>query len=253
MKTKIILLLSLISTIGFAQEQCLDADKQAKVEEIISLFQGKNPANKLSKKVVYPLKRLHPLPDVKNEREFKQRFAQIFDASLITLIANSSIKQWEDVGGRGIMLDAGIVWIDSDSGKITSINYESDVEMKQRTELISIEKESLHRSLRNFESPIFKIKTKNYLIRIDLLSDQTYRYASWKVIDAETSKPDLILRNGTINFEGSGGNHNISFVNGDFTYRVFRYILGSGNEPDVTLEVYKDNRMVLTEDGTLVE
>src|SRR5690554_4274588 len=120
MKTKIILLLSLISTIGFAQEQCLDADKQAKVEEIISLFQGKNPANKLSKKVVYPLKRHHPLPDVKNEREFKQRFSQIFDESIIDMIANSNINQWEEVGSRGIMLDAAIVWIDRDNGKIIS-------------------------------------------------------------------------------------------------------------------------------------
>src|SRR5690554_300903 len=252
MKTKIFLLLSLTASIGFTQSQCLDADKQAKVEKIISLFKEKNPS-KLSKVIAYPFKRHHPLPDVKNEREFKQRFAQIFDESIIDMIANSNINQWEEVGSRGIMLDAGIVWIDSDSGKIISLNYQSDSEIKQTTKLISKAKENLHSSLRNFESPIFKVKTKNYLIRIDQLSDHTYRYASWKVNNTETSKPDLVLKNGAINYDGSGGNHNISFVKGEFTYKIFRYVIGTGVEPDVTLEVYKNNRIVLTEDGTLVE
>lgn len=64
------------------------------------------------------------------------------------------------MGWRGIMLDNGTIWIDSDEGKIIAVNYQSDFEKKLRKELINKEKENVHVSLKTFESPTYKIKTK---------------------------------------------------------------------------------------------
>ena len=77
------------------------------------------------------------------------------------------------------MLDNGIVWIESSNGRITAVNYQSDFEKKLKTNLIANEKVNLHSSLKTFKNPTYKIKTKNYLIRIDELSNNKYRYASY--------------------------------------------------------------------------
>lgn len=117
--------------------------------------------------------------------------------------------------------------------------------------MIDREKENLHNSLKTFESPTYKIKTKNYLIRIDELTNNKYRYASWKISDKETSKPDIILNDGELEFEGSGGNHVITFVQGKYTYKVYRNIIGEESTPDITLEIEKNGKTILSEDGTL--
>ena len=118
--------------------------------------------------------------------------------------------------------------------------------------MINKEKENLHVSLKVFESPTYKIKTKNYLIRIDELTNYKYRYASWKISEKESSKPDIILNNGELKFDGSGGNHVITFVNGNYTYKVYRYCIGEENSPDITLDIEKNGQIILSEDGNLI-
>ena len=150
------------------------------------------------------------------------------------------------------MLDNGVVWIDSYEGKITAVNYQSGFEKNLKKDLINKEKENVHISLKTFESPTYKIKTKKYLIRIDKLSNDKYRYASWKISEKESSKPDIILKNGELEFQGSGGNHVITFSNGNYIYKVYRNIIGEENSPDITLEVEKEGQIILTEDGTIM-
>lgn len=118
--------------------------------------------------------------------------------------------------------------------------------------LIDKQKENLHSSLKTFEIPTYKIKTKNYLIRIDELVNYKYRYASWKIGAKETSQPDIILENGELEFQGSGGNHVIYFVERDYTYKVYRNIIGDDDMTDITLEVEKGGKIILTEDGELI-
>jgi hypothetical protein len=150
------------------------------------------------------------------------------------------------------MLDDGVVWMGNSDGIITAINYQSDFEKKLKKDLIAKEKENLHISLKYFENPTYKIKTKNYLIRIDELPNYKYRYASWRISEKESSKPNMVLSNGTLEFQGSGGNHIITFINGDYTYKVYRNIIGADNTPDITLEVEKNGKIILTQDGTLI-
>lgn len=252
MKFRLLFLILLISKIGLAQNEKLDEYKVANINHVKDLFKQRN-IDSIASIIEFPLHRQYPIPSIKNEKEFKERFSEVFDEILVDKIINSKIKQWEEVGYRGIMLDNGIMWIESSEANIIAVTYQSNFEKKLRQDLIAKEKESVYSSLKTFESPIYKIKTKKYLIRIDKLSDSNYRYSSWKIGEKESSKPDLILKNGQWEFEGSGGNSVITFSNGIYTYKIYRNIIGEDNAPDITLEVEKGGQIILTEDGTLIE
>lgn len=252
MKFRLLLLIVLVSQIYFSQIKKIDTIKVANINYVIDLFKKKNIED-ISQNVSFTLRREYPIPEIKNREQFKQRFNEVFDELLINEIADSKLKQWSEVGWRGIMLNNGTVWIDSDEGKIIAVNYQSDFEKKLRKELIDKEKENVHSSLKTFESPTYKIKTKKYLIRIDELENKKYRYASWKINKKESSKPDLILNNGELEFQGSGGNHVITFTNGNYIYKVYRNILGEEDTPDITLEVEENEKIILHQNGTLIK
>jgi hypothetical protein len=230
----------------------LAEDKVASIRKVIDLFKL-NDIEKISNIIRFPLCRQYPIPSIKDKKEFTKRFNEVFDKILIEKIANSKIEQWTEIGWRGIMLDDGVLWMANSDGIITAVNYQSDLEKKLWGDLIAEEKENLFISLKNFEKPIFKIKTRNSLIRIDQLINNYYRYASWKIGEVQSSKPDIIIDNGELKYEGSGGNHVITFVKGNYTYRIYRNILADENSPDITLEVEKNGEVILTEDGSIYE
>ncbi|KAA1156342.1 hypothetical protein EU508_19850 [Pseudoalteromonas fuliginea] len=161
----------------------------------------------------YPLKRRYPIPDIKNEAEFINRFDEIFNDELVAAIAASNINiDWDSVGWRGIMLNNGLMWVDTD-GKIIGINYHTAKEQAFAERLIEQDKQSLHSSVNNFEKPVLDWKTANYHIRVDDLGDHNYRYAVWGINKKLSDKPSMALLNGDITFEGSGGNYHYTFKN----------------------------------------
>lgn len=249
MKYRILILLLLSFNLSFAQND-LKKSEIGNIQKLIKLFQTKNIVG-ISKMVHYPLEREYPIPSVKNEADFKKRFSQIFDQKLIAIIANSKIDQWSEVGWRGIMLNSGDLWIESD-GKIIAINYQSAFEAKQKKDLINKQKAKLHTSLKSFLVPVYKIKTKSYLIRIDEQANNKYRYASWKIGSSESSKPDLILTDGNWENDGSGGNHTITFKKGEYVYTVYRGIIGEKDAPDISLTVEKNGKKILYQGGILL-
>ncbi|MFT3901764.1 MAG: hypothetical protein QM727_01200 [Niabella sp.] len=251
MELRLLLLILFVSQIGYAQNRELENHEIANINNVISLFKQNN-VDKISSIIKFPLRREYPIPNIKDKKEFKQRFHEVFDKTLIDKIANSKIEQWSEVGWRGIMLDDGIVWIQNLDGKITAVNYQSDFEKRLIKELIAEEKASLHTSLKNFKQPTYRLKTKSFLIRIDEISNGKYRFASWKRDGKESSKPDIILNNGKLVFEGSGGNHVIIFPNGNYTYKVYRNLIGEYKSPDITLIVEKDGQSILEQGGTLI-
>jgi hypothetical protein len=232
----------------FDDNEKLDADKVACINNVIELFKLKD-VEKISNIISFPLDRQYPIPSIKNKIEFINRFNEVFDRFLIDRIAKSKIEQWAEVGWRGIMLDDGIVWMANSDGIITDVTYQSEMENRLRNDLISNEKEHLHKSLKVFENPTFRIKTKTALIRIDELKNNKYRYASWKIGEDESSKPNIVIYNGLIEFEGSGGNHVITFSKGNYTYKVYRNIIKDEKTSDITHEVEKKGEIILTEEG----
>lgn len=223
----------------------------ASIQVLIDLFKEKD-VKQIANHISYPLKREYPIPSIKNKEEFIQRFSEVFDNVLIEKVANSKIEQWSEVGWRGIMFDNGSVWMGNSDGIITTVTYQSATEKEMLTDLVKNQKENLHSSLNNFEKPTYKIRTKKYLVRIDELANEKYRYASWKVTDKESSKPELIINGGKIVFSGSGGNHVITFANGNYVYKVYRNVIGTKDSADITLEIEQDGKTILSENGTLI-
>ncbi|WP_286862352.1 MULTISPECIES: hypothetical protein [Sphingobacterium] len=249
MKFSFLIVALFVYSFGHAQDS--DASKKANISHIISLFKQKN-IDEISTVINYPLKRENPIPAIKNPKEFKQRFHEVFDQTLVDLIAHSKPEQWTEVGWRGIMLDNGTLWIDSEAGKITAVNYQSPFEKKLRQTLIQKQKEYIHNSLKQFKNPVYTIRFEKYLIRIDELANGKYRYASWKIGRKENMPPDIILSNGKLDFEGSGGNHVITFTNGIYTYAIYRNIIAEKDASDITLVIKKNKQKILTQGGTLI-
>lgn len=252
MKFTLSVLFLLVSGLGYSQTEELEAYKVANINKLVALFKQKD-VDKISDMVSFPLRREYPIPAIKSKREFKKRFSEVFDQKLIDEIANSKDSQWSEVGWRGIMLDRGLVWIASADGKIIQVNYQSDLEKKLRKDLIAWQKEKLHPSLKVFENPVYLIRTKSYLIRVDHFWGSSYRYACWKSGEKESSKPDLIIQKGELEFEGTGGNSVVTFNDNGSTYRVYRNFIGKAGAPEIVLSIEKNGKTVLQEDGKLIE
>ena len=234
-----------------SEQNTLEPEEIDSIQKLIELFK-KLDVEGISNKISYPLDRDYPIPSIRNKEEFIKRFHEVFDQKLIDNIAQSDISQWTEVGWRGIMLDNGVVWMSFQPGFISAINYQSKREKNIQAELIRKDKEQLHATLRNFKSPVYKIQTEKFLIRIDELSENSYRYVSWKAGAEEAILPDLVLKNGICEMQGSGGNHEFTFVNGIYTYKVRRNILGERDSPDVTIQVEKRGEIIFIAPGSLI-
>ncbi|MET4082924.1 hypothetical protein ABIB40_002888 [Pedobacter sp. UYP30] len=200
----------------------------------------------------YPFQRKYPLPAIMNKSEFLERYDEVFDGKLTKMIVNSNpAKDWASVGWRGIMLYQGDVWL-SDDGKLLSVNYQSKLEAAKMNALINQEKQKLYKSVQQLEKPVQIIKTKTYLIRIDDMANGNYRYASWKLGNKMSSKPDLIVLHGKYIPDGSGGNHSFEFVNGIYKYECAILEMGEKNSSSAYLTIYKGDKKILFEKGNVV-
>lgn len=237
-----------------AGEDFIRAISKEQEQEILLLIQlfKKNDIDRIVDRIAYPLHRDYPIPAIENKEQMRTRFYEVFDEKLITEIASSNVGDWSTVGWRGIMLDQGIVWLSDDAKSITGINYQSSDEKVIYDKLIETQKAYVHESISRFKRPVLSLITSNYMVRIDEMSDETYRYSSWKLGVKQTEKPDLILTNGLLDFSGSSGNHVYTFTQGKFTYRVYRNLLGEGNYSPVRLEVEKEDKVIINQTGSLL-
>ncbi|MGO2129816.1 MAG: hypothetical protein ACTH4U_13820 [Pseudoalteromonas prydzensis] len=233
----------LFSAHSFALEQ----QYHQHIAAIIAAFKDNDKAA-ISSHIRYPLSRAYPVPAINNAAELVERFDYVFDRQLIAQITSSNIDtDWDKVGWRGIMLNSGIVWVDTD-GKIIGINYQTAKEQLLAKNLIAADKQALHSSINTFVEPILDWQTAKYRIRIDDLGDNNYRYASWGIDKNPSDKPDIILVNGGIKFDGSGGNHSYTFKNGRYSYVLQVTVIGCDTSPPGWLDVYKDDKLLLSED-----
>jgi hypothetical protein len=250
MKSSFIIIATLVvtATTAFGQNSELKREQIQSIQKLVNIFKTKNKT-KIADLIYYPLRREYPLKDVKDKNDFVRRFDDIFDKEFIDHIANSKLTDWAEVGWRGIMLDNGTLWIDDD-GKIISVNYQSPKEKQLLANTIQADKNQLPKSLRNFDKPLYLIFTKNYKVRIDEKSEGIYRYAAWK-IKSQKIDPDIIIEKGVLEFQGSGGNHTITFKNNGYTYVISIIEIGTADNPDAKLEVIKNDKTILTEDGKI--
>ena len=156
------------------------------------------------------------------------------------------------MGWRGIMLFNGVLWLDTD-GKLISIGYQSAFEKREWTRLVEAEKSKLYPGLKELKSPILFMETKKFKIRIDDLGEGTYRYAEWPISKTQSDKPDLILTDGKIEFDGSGGNHDYVFKKGNYTYTCYVAVMREEDSPPARITVLKDEQEILNEPALRIE
>jgi len=249
-KTILFIVLLLFFKLGFSQE--LNKKDLENVKILVDCIKSNN-IEKLKTLIVYPLKRTTPLLDIKNEFDFKKRYHEIFDDGLKSLIISSNIKtDWSSVGSKGIMFNIGELWLNS-NGKLIAVNYKSDFEYNKKNELIERKKKSIHESLKSFKEPILVIKTKKFKIRIDLLEDFTYRYASWSIDSEMSEPPNLIVKNGTLIPDGNGGNHRYEFINGSYRYTCIVNVIGVNDTPSAELVVFQNDKVILKQAGQIIK
>ena len=230
--------------------QDLSIKNQKIVRNFIETVKTKNK-DKICSLVRYPLTREYPIPEVKNKNELLKRFDEVFDIKLVNLIVKSKVNtDWSDVGWRGIMLLDGEVWLDFD-GKLIGVNYQSQFEKKKKEELIKIQRNSLHESLRVFKSPVCILETSKYRIRIDEMGNNKFRYASWRLQQNISEKPEMLLLDGKVEFDGSGGNHSYIFKSGKYKYECGIVEMGEDGAPPAYLAVTKGEKVIMSQNAII--
>ncbi|MBB6370519.1 hypothetical protein [Chryseobacterium shigense] len=99
------------------------------------------------------------------------------------------------------------------------------------------------------------IKTKKFKIRIDKQPNGKYLYQSWSANAKITSKPSMIISDGELIPDGSGGNYYFNFVNKGHNYQVWRnYLTDSATKAPYTLTVNdENNNEIVRQDGVVVK
>ncbi|WP_196888330.1 hypothetical protein [Aureivirga sp. CE67] len=248
-KHYLFVLLLIVTTKFFAQG--LEKNQQEMVKTFIDYIENKD-VNKLKKIVRYPLRRAKPLSAIKNESEFKRKFKEIFDQDFMNMIVNSDInKDWSQVGSNGIMFKNGALWLGL-NGNLIAVNYQSKKGDKKVAKISKKSSRKVHESLKVFKKPILVMETKKFRVRVDQLENGTYRYASWPLDSKMTDKPSLVLKNGRLIPDGSGGNHKYKFTNVDYTYECYINELGTNDSPDAYLMVFRGRKEILSQDAKIV-
>ena len=237
-------------TDGFSQES--ETEHESVVAYFIDCIKSAD-IDKLDAIISYPFKRPSPVPSINDKQELTERYLELFDDSLTSIITNSIIKEdWQNMGWRGIMLHNGIVWLDYD-GRLMTTNYSSEKEITLKEKWIESERNLLHTDLKDFKKPIHTIETEKFIVRVDLLEDQKYRYASWSKESDISNKPDLVINNGIWTPDGSGGNHHFTFTNSEYSYVVYVNIMGADKTPPFNLEVTQNDKVILYQPAELKE
>ncbi len=99
------------------------------------------------------------------------------------------------------------------------------------------------------------IKTKKFKIKLDQQPNGNYLYQSWGVNGKVSTKAAMIISNGSLIPDGSGGNYYYEFDNNGYTYQVWRnYLTASAKKAPYTLVVVDQNgKTIVNQDGVVVK
>lgn len=250
-KFKIICLFLTMHSINLVAGQDLKPEYQKFIKAFIANVKN-DKKEAIGAMISYPFKREYPIPIIKNKAEFIKRYNEIFDATLKSeIIKSDPAKDWSEVGWRGIMLNQGTIWIDTD-GKLTAINYQSKFEKDFKNKIIASEKTKLHSSIAKFKTPECVLETSKFRIRIDDLGNGNYRYASWSIKKSISEKPDLVITNGKWLPDGTGGNHSFEFKKGQYVYECYIAPLREKGAAPARLMIYQNKKEILSQDAKIV-
>lgn len=196
--------------------------------------------------VDYPIRRENPIPAITTTEEFIAQAPIIFDEKIMSdleeyLAAPDIIDLTNSNGQVGIL--SGQLWFWED-GTITAINYHSDEEMSAQDELYTAMNNFIHPLLKDYKHNVYLGQTDKFIIRVDE-TEEGLRYASWSNSFTMNDEPDLVLYNGTSEKQGSGGNWQIRFENGEYEYIIDQIVMGAE-------ETSMGDFLVIKKDGELI-
>lgn len=251
MKKINVFLIVLIFCTNFVSAQDLKPEYQKFIKTFISNVKN-DKKEAVASMISYPFKREYPIPEIKNKADFVKRYSEIFDATLKNeIIKSDPAKDWSEMGWRGIMLNRGTIWIDTD-GRLISINYQSEFEKDLKDKIIAKDKTKLHASIAKFKGPECVLETSKFRIRIDDLGNGNYRYASWPLKKKMSEEPDLVISNGKWFQEGTGGNHRFEFKKGQYIYECYISSLREKDAAPASLRIYQNKKVILSQDAKIV-
>lgn len=80
----------------FSLTDCFSQLSKTEYEDVVKYFVlciKNTDIDKFDSIVSYPINRPYPIPPVNNKQELKNRYSELFDDSLISVITNSNIKE----------------------------------------------------------------------------------------------------------------------------------------------------------------
>lgn len=247
MRKILLALLGCLVAFSAVAEENTETQKNIVVTKFIEAIKSNEPS-KIAKFVEYPLERPHHIPDIQNEADFIKRFEMVFDKDMLDGIANTKPEDWQRVGWRGIMLPPGYFWLD-DRGKLIATNVVTDKEEKYILDWEKADRENLFVNLRQFDKNIYVFKVAKGTGRIDRIKTNekyvyTYRYAFWNAGKNMSDKPDIVIENGDVEYQGSGGNHTYRFKNGAYIYEFDVTYVGSVDYEPYILSVLRNEDVI---------
>ncbi|MBI1316036.1 hypothetical protein GC167_04155 [bacterium] len=207
-----------------------DPEHRVGVEAFVRAMGTRNP-ELIANFIVFPLSRPEPLPSIESREDFIRRFYQVFDGDFLVAIAQSNLeKDWATVGWRGTAFRDGELWLD-ENGKLRALNRTSKAEQAEIEARNATIQNGLHPSVATFQRSITAFSTRSFRVRIDELVHGRIRYAAWKLPNPTSSEPSLVLENGVLEAQGSGGNHSYFFYNQGYVYEAHFIVLGTDDDP----------------------
>jgi len=203
----------------------------------------------ISNSMSYPIQREYPLPPIRNEKEFLQCYDTCFAPSFISSLSDG---EWDSAGWRGIMYNNGEIWGDIDeNGRLVIRSIFTASVRAQLDKCIREQKLRLHKSVRNFSAPLLWLKSASLRIRIDELSNGSVRYAGWSASDDISSAPELVIRDGTRQTDGS-----MSVSHYEFCKSGYRYIIYEDTASDTYpyhIEILDGTDGIILSEGAVIE
>jgi hypothetical protein len=229
-----------ISFNGFSKD--LTPEQKTAISSFISLVNERDWIG-LSDLVAYPLPRKHPLEDITSKEDFLSYQAELFDDSLINMIANSHPdSNWNAVGSRGLRFMRGELWLD-ESGRLISLNYKTEAARYREEGMIEADREALPVFLQEYERPILQMDAGKWIIRIDQVKGMSYRFVGWIQGNRNPNRDAVeIIFNGYLQHQGSGGNHTYTFKNDLGTFVCYINELRDDETPEGELVLFRDGK-----------